>query len=76
MDTTTVTAAQPIRPYRAPQLLIEPTGAPADADELEAVNACEIERHDNLTGWGDYTHVVAATDDTGETRWYIATLEG
>lgn len=73
-DRVTVTAARMIRPYVAPQWLIEvhPNAEESDADDLAAINASEWGTlEDNLQGWGEYTSVIHVLDtDT----YYLARL--
>lgn len=73
-DRVTVTAARMIRPYVAPQWLIElhPNADESDPDDLAAINASEWGTlADNLQGWGEYTSVIHVLDtDT----YYLARL--
>jgi hypothetical protein len=70
----TVLAARMIRPYVAPQWLIEvhPNAEESDPDDLAAINASEWGTlEDNLQGWGEYTSVIHVLDtDT----YYLARL--
>ena len=74
LETAVVTAARMIRPYVAPQWLIEvhPNAEESDADDLDAINVSEIEvLSTNLRGWGEYTSVIHVLDpDT----YYLARL--
>jgi hypothetical protein len=70
----TVLAAHMIRPYVAPQWLIEvhPNAEESDPDDLAAINASEWGTlEDHLQGWGEYTSVIHVLDtDT----YYLARL--
>ena len=57
-----IAAAQMIRPYRAPQWLVEPRpDGICDADDLEVLNTAGVEvleNHDVL-GWPPYNAIIA-----------------
>lgn len=75
-DRVTVTAARMIRPFEGPQWLIEvhPNAEESDADDLEAVNAAEIEvLSTELRGWGEYNAVIRVTANGVEAD-YLARL--
>jgi hypothetical protein len=56
----TVLAAQMIRPWRAPQWLVEPVGDASDQDDLDAIWLAGygvLSR--DVRGWGEYNAIIA-----------------
>lgn len=61
----TVVAAQMIGPYVAPNWLIDFVGTASDQEDLNAINAAEMEilrQPDTVMGWGEYNAIIRITD--------------
>ena len=59
VDTAVVLAAHMIRPWRAPQWLVEPIGTPSDQDDLDAIwlaGYSVLSRE--VRGWGEYNALI------------------
>lgn len=70
-------AAQPIKPYIAPQYLVEPTGRSVDAAELNAIRKAKytiVERPMTVIGWGDHNAIIRVGDGIAP-RYYLANLQ-
>ena len=73
-NTMHVTDAQLIHRYSSPEYLIQPIGDASDPDDIDAINASQIDVLDGALGWSPYTAVIRVTDDTGVEYDYLATL--
>lgn len=67
-----IAAAQTIRPYRAPQWLVEPRpDGICDADDLEVLNTAGVEVLENhdILGWPPYNAIIRYTDGDDSTDY-------
>lgn len=73
---STYVALQAIRPYIAPQYLVEPVGdVSTDLEEISD-DLSTFERvivvDTDVRGWGDFNCIIRGTDEHGEHRYYLA----
>jgi hypothetical protein len=75
-----ITAAQQIRPYTAPEYLVQPVGEPSDSDDLQSLNDLEgdyLSLDRRILGWGTHNAIIAipSTDVTTSPTYYLVTIK-